>query len=1299
MAKDSRLAKLRDMEPVIGTFTARDVVSNPDFVNQTYLEHADTHMSLGNTADYVATLLRWAKTNKGAVIGGISGEYGYGKTSTAIHLWQQCERARVVAVPPFEWHRLQDIMDTTWAWVRCRVGQIQPGAMSELDQIYDRCREKSIQEFADEEGVAVSKVQALVERGRINLRCHPEDVVDFLAQVSRFLEGDTLQLYGPVVFTDELQVTMARYTDEHRSRDEFMQDLFDLFNPLINQQGSFGLMVSMPLSTEALISDIRPDILQRLQNCGLLIRPNTLYERDFPSTLWRKFAQVFEFGDIASDILPDDTLDSMGQIAFRADLGAGPRTVIEAMRCAIDHYDHTGQSYSPINLMDSYLARKVAFDAGGKLIVAVTEVLQSKDVQQTPDGEQAVKLMAAFPMGCPEERFETYGVQDAKDEIAKRVYAEYLFKFPEGISLRRLATTDRPAEPRFIELTKNFIQTYSESNRDIDAAVRAFGDVVIREQLLTARRADQIEGWIADPKVPEQYIGTFDRRYPERKLLVRVSRARRELAKPVEELGLAFWLDSDCDQQPSVKIERANEAGTLALFRLELLRRSSTPFNIPYIEELGYPLRKVTPTFMLALVEHLRANGHLIPEDEKRIQVPPFVRSLVSYAVQLLLGEYLLDKSEFENLSKVGLALPQEVFARMCQAKYPDYETLITTGRWKPAYATYLRALGSQAVSSSLGKLRGNRTVELPHRELLTLFGETRVQPVRALAENLPTMLDIDLETRSGAPSSVRFRLHPAEEAFLEALRGSKETFRRGEVKLRVLGALEGFALLCGLGYREEEISTILQILKARRLIDHDQKHQCFVEVLESPDERREALLAVLADLVQRAAALAQIPDFERERFQAIVGRLAKDIAATSDIEELEEHQAELGKLRDEQARFVKTWELSIQTQFDHIRQETGSVLRASLPADLTHPLKGDVNWVGELVQCQALLKDKYQRSAAAFRNVESRITTGWNAWTSASTQGPTAFLVLYEVNLTAQSEMKEARAELEAAAAYLRSYIAWSNVLNVASRAYREATGCEVSYQEKQFRLALDVIFAEIASQFEKRRLEALPQHEMYADQIKGVQEQIDAWLRNRRGTFMDAKRFYEDTLKAVSVERFNLHASFDPFDPETSRINLHSEVLEKALQRVHSLQGELERHRTETLYAGQVVGADVSETSAQIGQVRDELAHVRKQVHDQCVRQPECFAARAEDLGRLADAIQEIGQSLRGVLHKRPPTPEEEAVLDVLQDPRGTDLAVVIASQLAGAGSEFSLDFLLERITSLFKKNQIVIRLERRR
>lgn len=1301
MVSDPRLEKLRNMDPVIGTFTAQNLVKNPVNVKQTYLDHAATHMSLGNTATYVDTLIRWTVKNKGAIVGAISGEYGYGKTSMAIHLWQACEQAGILAVPPVEWHRLQDLIDATYAWTRYRLDQIKPATTTALDRIYTKYRERSVQEFAEEQDIPLSKVQDMLARKAVNINCHSEDVVEFWAEVNALIINNDLHLSGPVVFTDELQVTMSRYQADHRSRDEFMEDIFELLNSLSNKQGSFGLMIGLPLNTETVIGQARPDILQRLQTCNLFIRPSSMYQRDFPAELWRKFSEIYEYEDLRDQILPDDTLDSIGQIAFRSDLGAGPRTVVEVMRYAIERYDKTGAVFTPIDLADAYVDRQVAFDSGGKLVAALAKVLQLKDVQQIPDGARAVKLMAAFPMGCPDDRFRAYGLEEAKEAVAKRIWSEYLSRFQEGVSLRELALTERRADPRFIELTREFIQTYSESDRDLKAAIRAFQEVVVKEQLLKLlkpRRADQIEGWTVGSKIADQYVGTFDVRYPERQLIVRVLGDRSRLCHDTEEFGIGFEFDSGCSYSSAAAIQCANDAGTVVIFCLNHLRRSDKPLNIPFIGDLGYPVDKVTPTFLLALVQHLKANENLIPEDEKRTQVPLFVKNLVDYSVQLLFGEDLQHNAPFEGLSKVGLPLVEEVFSQMCRSRYGNYQTLITTGRWERGYATYVTALSSKIVSSSLGVLRGSRTLELPEKEATNLFGETRKQTFYGLAENLAGVLEVKADSREKV-FTIRFKLHPAEEAFMEALRASGEKVSRGQLKARVLGRHEGLNLLRGLGYRESEVSLILQILNARRLVAYDEKQQCFVEALESPDERREAILAALNDLVQRIAVLSQIPDFDKERYAAKVEKLSVQVAACSDIERLEDYQTQLSNLREVLAQFMQTWERTIQANLDRLHQEINALLKQSLPTDLIRSLKSDVSWIGELVQCQALLKDKYQRASTTFREVQGRATGAWNTWKSSNVGDAKALLALHTANVIVQSDLRDAQQEWGAAVAYYKSYLAWSNVLNAASRAYHDATECEVSYGEGQFKRELEAIFSDLAGRFQKQRLEALSDHEMIAEQIRAVQSQIDAWLRERRENFMKLKLAYEEMFRSLGVDRANLRAVFDPFDATTSLANLYSEVIEKIGQYIQSLEQDLNRYRMEILYAERVVNADVLDTSGVCDQARADLAKIKLQITDDSARQVERFRAQSEALQGVAGTVRAVEQRLRGIMQKREPNPEEECILNALLDPKGADLSTVIAGQLAANRELFSLDQFMQMVTSLFKKNQIIIRLEKRR
>ena len=76
-----------------------------------------------------------------------------------------------------------------------------------------------------------------------------------------------------------------------------------------------------------------------------------------------------------------------------------------------------------------------------------------------------------------------------------------------------------------------------------------------------------------------------------------------------------------------------------------------------------------------------------------------------------------------------------------------------TTGRWKKNINTYITALTSNKVSPSVGILRGNRPLELPHRrDVFTLFGETKAQAVTGLATNLSKILDVKFGPK-GDPS------------------------------------------------------------------------------------------------------------------------------------------------------------------------------------------------------------------------------------------------------------------------------------------------------------------------------------------------------------------------------------------------------------------------------------------------------------------------------------------------------------------------------------------------------------------
>ena len=105
-------------DPIIATFSTNDLRNSPSKVMTEYQIHAKTHLSLGDTAIYVDRIFKWVSgENKGTFIGAVLGDYGEGKTSFQVHVWEQSFSRKVLAVPPFQWSKFEDIVDAVAGWV------------------------------------------------------------------------------------------------------------------------------------------------------------------------------------------------------------------------------------------------------------------------------------------------------------------------------------------------------------------------------------------------------------------------------------------------------------------------------------------------------------------------------------------------------------------------------------------------------------------------------------------------------------------------------------------------------------------------------------------------------------------------------------------------------------------------------------------------------------------------------------------------------------------------------------------------------------------------------------------------------------------------------------------------------------------------------------------------------------------------------------------------------------------------------------------------------------------------------
>ena len=79
--------------------------------------------------------------NKLCAVGAIVKPYGYGKTSTAIHLWNELREQKIVAIPPFLWVNLSELMEAIYHWLHFEFSLGPKTFIEPLEDLYDRYRQ------------------------------------------------------------------------------------------------------------------------------------------------------------------------------------------------------------------------------------------------------------------------------------------------------------------------------------------------------------------------------------------------------------------------------------------------------------------------------------------------------------------------------------------------------------------------------------------------------------------------------------------------------------------------------------------------------------------------------------------------------------------------------------------------------------------------------------------------------------------------------------------------------------------------------------------------------------------------------------------------------------------------------------------------------------------------------------------------------------------------------------------------------------------------------------------------------
>ncbi|MHC5726092.1 MAG: hypothetical protein ACYTXY_18545, partial [Nostoc sp.] len=395
------LEQLESIQAIVDTVSPSQIESELESIAHNYELYATSYDPLEQVKTLRDRLID--EIGKGKPVNGyLSADYGYGKTATLIYLWSECRQNKIVAVPPFKFKELGNLMVATYAWIKASLEKSSPSLVPKIEALYSKYGLKSqalqAAEIARKYKVSEDKALKIVQELKTDTT-NTDSVLNFWQESVSILREAGFK--GLAIFADECQEFLR--TEEGSSvRIQILSDLVKGMRALGSTP--VALILGMPTTpTESAIEEQAGDIIHRMQEQKVSLRLTDAYKSDFPSKLWDFLCDKF---------LPEDkfqrtqlvdlaTLESLGQLCERKDLGNGPRTVIEVFKRIVTFAQEKGKPYTPLDLIEDYLEGRVQLygTQQHKISDAINKVESVISFQKHRQGREVIKLLASFPSG------------------------------------------------------------------------------------------------------------------------------------------------------------------------------------------------------------------------------------------------------------------------------------------------------------------------------------------------------------------------------------------------------------------------------------------------------------------------------------------------------------------------------------------------------------------------------------------------------------------------------------------------------------------------------------------------------------------------------------------------------------------------------------------------------------------------------------------------------------------------------------------------------------------------------------
>jgi len=875
------LEQLDSIEAIVDTVSPSQIENDPLFVASSYELYVKSYAPVERVKILRDSLI--AEIKKGKPVNGyLSADYGYGKTATLVYLWQECRRHQIVAVPPFKFRELGNLMVATYGWIKaCVPSELIP----QVEDLYQKYGWKSLQiqaaEIARQHKVSEDKALKILQQLKIDTT-NTDTVLNFWQESVPILQKAGLA--GLAIFADESQ-EFLRTEEGSSARIQILSDLVKGMRALGSTP--VALILGMPADpTESAIEEQAGDIIHRMKEQKVSLRLADAYNYEFPRVLWESLCEKFlddksQINQLAHPAL----IESLGQLCDRKDLSCGPRTVIEVFKRLVHFVQERGRAYTPLDLIQDYLDGRVQFYGVGqhKINNAIDSLELLPTIQKHPRGQDVIKLLALFPAGVSQNVAEEFGLLDSLEELARNddLYGLHIIQ-PTEFSFA-LVSLCQPTNPTVVDKILNrFRQQWFgewDNAKKEEMATTIFKSSILPSLFPVSKSGKKANWtWHYNDKwkqaicgfynvltgVPERYSAEF----PNRSLVISVGTEKTKLMRfiPPEDTQLdwRFYLSYDLKAIDASQRLTAIAGTGQVDFYIQLGRSFEREYPTAFsLLSKVIPAKQCSASTLLSLSYFIRDWLLKNPEVSKadRARLEHHRQECHQYAIRLLFPAIQPESWVIEGLEGVNGAetkLIESVFYQKCKALFPKYKSFYYNLR--PILLKYKLVLEKVPIAVRQGR-QLHRVTKEEFEKLFELAGSGLPSILAILKQN--SLIDEEkIASKKEEYSQVKFSEHPLESFIQQELksRGKTPTIEthanRQDVK--TLAYQELWKEVKNLGYLQEEFEEAIEWLQRRRYIEWERTEGILHSVTEIDSD---VLKGLLNELRSQVSLLIEIFD------------------------------------------------------------------------------------------------------------------------------------------------------------------------------------------------------------------------------------------------------------------------------------------------------------------------------------------------------------------------------------------------------------------------------------------------------